>query len=567
MDIPFESEFERSLFDLRRQKLTEIEKLGQAAYPNQFRFSHTVAQIRAQYDAATGETLEAERVNVAVAGRIMAIRAQGKAGFATLQQDGARLQIYVRLDAVGEQGFALYKLLDLGDHIGVSGYLFRTRTGELTVHVETITFLAKAMLAMPEKFHGLSDVELRYRQRYVDLFANLDSREVFVKRAKVLRALRKFFDDRGYLEVETPMMQPIAGGAAARPFTTHHNALDMDLFLRIAPELYLKRLTVGGLDRVYEINRNFRNEGVSTQHNPEFTMLEFYQAYANYEDMIQLTIDLLKFVAIEVNGTTILPSGEKDVSGSLIPRLDPQGNPIDFGNVRKVTMRGAIWEWWPEHLYGPRPGASVFSSRDEFHYFVAQARVHAENYYRQQRSAGGPTAPMLWPERADDLRQIEAELESGAELGRVVADLFELVAEPNLIQPTIIYEFPTAISPLSKQDPKNPDYVERFEVYCGGFEIGNAFSELNDPVEQHKRFEQQLAERAHGDDEAHQMDEDYVRALMYGLPPTGGEGIGIDRLVMLLTGSKSIRDVILFPLMRNRDQGSENRDQEQGEGR
>ena len=300
----FESEFERNLFELRRQKLAEIEKLGQAAYPNQFRFSHTMAQIRAQYDAATGESLEAERVNVAIAGRIMAIRAQGKAGFATLQQDGERLQIYVRLDAVGEQGFALYKLLDLGDHIGVSGYLFRTRTGELTVHVETITFLAKAMLAMPEKFHGLSDVELRYRQRYVDLFANLDSREVFVKRAKVLRAMRKFFDDRGYLEVETPMMQPIAGGAAARPFTTHHNALDMDLFLRIAPELYLKRLMVGGLDRVYEINRNFRNEGVSTQHNPEFTMLEFYQAYANFHDLMDLTEELIKFVAMEVNGTT-----------------------------------------------------------------------------------------------------------------------------------------------------------------------------------------------------------------------------------------------------------------------
>ncbi|HUA96731.1 MAG TPA: amino acid--tRNA ligase-related protein, partial [Terracidiphilus sp.] len=303
--IPFESEFEENLFKLRREKLDEIVKLGQAAYPNQFKATHTLGEVRARWGETAAEQLEAERITVAVAGRIMAIRQQGKAGFATLQQEGQRLQIYVRLDAVGEQGFALYKLLDLGDHIGVSGYLFRTRTGELTVHVETLTFLAKAMLALPEKYHGLADVELRYRQRYVDLFANLESREVFVKRAKVLRALRTFFDSRGYLEVETPMMQPVAGGAAARPFRTHHNALDMDLFLRIAPELYLKRLVVGGLDRVYEINRNFRNEGVSTQHNPEFTMLEFYQAYANFHDLMDLTEELFKFVALEVNGTTV----------------------------------------------------------------------------------------------------------------------------------------------------------------------------------------------------------------------------------------------------------------------
>jgi len=540
----FESEFERNLFELRRQKLAEIEKLGQPAYPNQFRFSHTTAQIRAQYDAATGETLEAERVTVAIAGRIMAIRAQGKAGFATLQQDGARLQIYVRLDAVGEQGFALYKLLDLGDHIGVSGYLFRTRTGELTVHVETITFLAKAMLAMPEKFHGLADVELRYRQRYVDLFANLEAREVFVKRAKVLRAIRKFFDDRGYLEVETPMMQPIAGGAAARPFTTHHNALDMDLFLRIAPELYLKRLTVGGLDRVYEINRNFRNEGVSTQHNPEFTMLEFYQAYANYHDMMDLTEELIGFVAVEVNGTTI---------------TNFNGVEIDLGKFERLTMLEAIRKYWPPEL-GSAPNAAVFDDR------VALIAALSATEEIVKSTVGMST----YPDPDDEIERIQdyafwfsqmrAALENGESCGRVTAGVFERVAESRLVQPTIIYEFPTAISPLSKQDPKNPDYVERFEVYCGGFELGNAFSELNDPVEQHKRFEQQLAERGRGDEEAHQMDEDYVRALMYGLPPTGGEGIGIDRLVMLLTGSKSIRDVILFPLMRN----SGNREQATG---
>ena len=534
----FDSEFERNLFDLRRSKLAEIEKLGQPAYPNQFAFTHSIGQVREAWGETAAETLETEKPQVTVAGRIMAIRAQGKAGFATLQQEAARLQIYVRLDAVGEQGFALYKLLDLGDHIGVSGYLFRTRTGELTVHVEKLTFLSKAMLALPEKYHGLSDVELRYRQRYVDLFTNLDAREVFVKRAKVLRALRTFFDSRGYLEVETPMMQPIAGGAAARPFITHHNTLDMDLYLRIAPELYLKRLVVGGLDRVYEINRNFRNEGISTQHNPEFTMLEFYQAYANYEDMIQLTIDLLQFVAMEVNGTTILPSGEVDENGQPIPRLDPFGTPIDFGNVQKLTMREAIVRFWPEE--GSRPTLYDLSSEANFRAWLARAKQSASS----QRNADELERFLFLNTLTSDPRYI------AEPWGKLIAGLFEVYAEEHLIQPTIIYEFPTAISPLSKHKPDDPDFVERFEVYAGGFELGNAFSELNDPVEQHKRFEQQLAEKARGDEEAHQMDEDYVRALAYGLPPTGGEGIGIDRLVMLLTGSKSIRDVILFPLMR-----------------
>jgi lysyl-tRNA synthetase, class II len=538
--MEFDSEFERNLFDLRRSKLEEIEKLGQAAYPNRFVTSHTVPEVRTKWGETTAEELDGDRVMVTVAGRIMAIRAQGKAGFATLQQGGQRLQIYVRLDAVGEEDFAVYKLLDLGDHIGVSGYLFRTRTGELTIHVEDLTFLAKAMLALPEKFHGLADVELRYRQRYVDLFANLEAREVFVKRAKVLRSLRKFFDDRGYLEVETPMMQQIAGGAAARPFTTHHNALDMDLFLRIAPELYLKRLVVGGLDRVYEINRNFRNEGVSTQHNPEFTMLEFYQAYANYHDLMDLTEELIAFVATEVNGTTVTNFG---------------GVEIDLGKWTRLTMREAIIKWWPGHIYGPAPAVSAFTGRNEFHHFLAQARVEAEDHFRQQRSTS-PTAPMLWPQFADELRRVERELESGEVLGKVIYHLFELLVEPNLTQPTIIYDYPTEVSPLSKAKPDDPAHVERFEFFAGGFELGNAFSELNDPVEQQKRFEEQLAQRAGGDDEAHQMDEDYVRALAYGLPPTAGEGIGIDRLVMLLTGSKSIRDVILFPLMRNRDQGS-----------
>jgi lysyl-tRNA synthetase, class II len=512
----FESEFEGNLFALRKDKLSQIAALGQQTYPNQYIASHTVADVRTQFGERSAEELEAAKPSVTVAGRLMAIRGQGKAGFAQLQQGGERLQIYVRLDAVGEQGFQLYKLLDLGDHIGVSGYVFRTRTGELTVHVDTITFLAKAMLALPEKYHGLSDVELRYRQRYVDLFMNVEVREVFVKRAQVLKAIRHFFDTRGYLEVETPMMQPIAGGAAARPFRTHHNALDLSLYLRIAPELYLKRLVVGGLDRVYEINRNFRNEGVSTQHNPEFTMLEFYQAYANYHDLMQLTEELIKQVAMEVNGTTLTNFG---------------GHEIDLSQWRRYSMREAILEFWPETA-GTKPVMEDFQS---------------------------DAAVAEMAQRVRDAR-ISVELQPGQPAGKTIANIFEAVAEDHLIQPTIIYDFPVAVSPLSKNKPGEPDWVERFEFYVGGFELGNAFSELNDPEEQRRRFEQQLSERERGDSEAHVMDEDYVRALSYGLPPTGGEGIGIDRLTMVLTGAKSIRDVILFPLLRSQsgpNQGNE----------
>src|SRR5580692_1642213 len=376
--MEFDSEFERKLFDERREKLKKIAELGQSAYPNRFpaaqgEFAAQLAEVRAKWDASTSEELEAKRETVTVAGRIMAIRAQGKAGFATLQQQGARLQIYVRLDAVGEQGFALYKLLDLGDHIGVTGYLFRTRTGELTVHVETLTFLAKAMLTLPEKYHGLADVELRYRQRYVDLFANLDAREVFVKRAKVLKALRIFFDSRGYLEVETPMMQPIAGGAAARPFKTHHNALDMDLYLRIAPELYLKRLVVGGLDRVYEINRNFRNEGVSTQHNPEFTMLEFYQAYANYQDLI-------KHVALEVNGSTVTNFAEHE---------------IDLSKWRRYSMREAILAFWPEAA-GAKPALEDFQSDSAVEGMVERVRAASISLDFQPGQPAGKTIAAIF---------------------------------------------------------------------------------------------------------------------------------------------------------------------------
>ena len=509
---------DENIYELRRQKLKQIEALGQPAYPMRFDFTHTIPQILAEYSGKTAEELEAARVNVRVAGRIMAIRLMGKAGFSHLQQNGQRLQIYVKKDAVGEQGFELYKLLDLGDYIGVSGYLFRTRTGELTVHVETLTFLVKDLLPLPEKWHGLTDVELRYRQRYLDLIMNPEVREVFVKRARLVQSFRRFLGDRGYIEVETPMMQPIAGGAVARPFVTHHNTLDMDLYLRIAPELYLKRLTVGGLDRVFEINRNFRNEGISTQHNPEFTMLEFYQAYTDFRGILEVTEQLLEQAARDVTGETKVMWG---------------GQEIDFDRSRwqRLTMREAIIKFWPEAA-GDKPQTSDFASAERVAALVQRFNaVHPHMPY-------DPSAPV----------------------GRTIAGLFEAVAEEQLVQPTSIYEFPVAVSPLSKNKPDEPEWVERFEIYAGGMEIANGFSELNDPEEQRRRFEQQLAERERGDEEAHQMDEDYIRALSFGLPPTGGCGVGIDRVAMLLTGSPSIRDVILFPLLR-----PERQEEEQGQ--
>jgi lysyl-tRNA synthetase class 2 len=500
---------DQKIYELRREKLKQIEALGQLAYPYRYETTHAIPQILDDFSAKTAPELESPRVDVQVAGRLMSIRVQGKAGFAHLQQGGRRLQIYVRLDAVGEKAFQLYKLLDTGDYIGVKGYLFRTRTNELTVHVEELTFLVKDLLPLPEKWHGLQDVETRYRRRYVDLTMNPEVREVFLKRAKVVQSMRRFLDEHGFVEVETPMMHAIAGGAVAKPFTTHHNALDIDLYLRIAPELYLKRLVVGGMDRVYEINRNFRNEGISTQHNPEFTMLEFYMAFADYRDMMDFTAEMLAQIAHDVNGSTIATFN---------------GNEIDFGNIQRLSMREAIIKFWPANA-GDKPLMKDFSSSEQI-----AAMVHRYN---------AANAHIPYDPAAPD--------------GKTIAEIFEFVAEPHLIQPTFIYDFPLAISPLSKnkrEPEENAEWVERFEIFVGGLEIGNAFSELNDPEEQRRRFEGQLSERARGDEEAHQMDEDYIRALSYGLPPTAGEGIGIDRLTMLLTDSRSIRDVILFPLLR-----------------
>jgi lysyl-tRNA synthetase, class II len=505
--------FDENIYELRRQKLKEIEALGQTAYRSKYEFTHTIPQILAEYSDKTAEQLDNLRINVRVAGRIMAIRLMGKAGFCHLQQDGKRLQIYVKKDAVGEKGFELYKLLDLGDHIGVSGYLFRTRTGELTIHVEEITFLSKDLLPLPEKWHGLTDVELRYRQRYVDLVMNPEVREVFLKRSKLVRSLRQTLEAHGFIEVETPMMQPIAGGAVARPFVTHHNTLDMDLYLRIAPELYLKRLVVGGFDRVYEINRNFRNEGLGWRWNPEFTMLEFYQAYTNYQGVMDLTQELITQAAKDVSRDKDHPDG--------VTKTKWGDQEIDWANWQRFTMREAIIHYWPEAA-GAKPEMNDFSSPEGVKKLVERFnQAHSHIAYDPNEPAG-----------------------------KTIASLFEAVAEERLTQPTIIYEFPTAVSPLSKQKPDEAEWTERWEIYAGKMEIANGFSELNDPEDQRRRFEAQLQERERGDDEAHQMDEDYIRALSYGMPPAGGVGVGVDRLCMLLTDSHTIRDVILFPLLR-----------------
>ncbi|PYQ71105.1 MAG: lysine--tRNA ligase [Acidobacteria bacterium] len=489
----------------RRANLADLKALGIDVYPRAFARTHTIAALVDAYGQRTHDELEAERIETVTSGRILGIRAFGKANFLVLSDGRAKVQVYIRQDSVPDLDFKIYKLLDFGDWVGVEGRLFRTRTNEFTIWASRLHFLAKCLLPLPEKWHGLTDVEIRYRQRYLDLIVNPDSRRVFETRSRIIAAIRDFMTARGYLEVETPMMQPIAGGALARPFVTHHNTLEMDLYLRIAPELYLKRLTVGGLERVFEINRNFRNEGISTQHNPEFTMMEFYEAYADYQALMTMTEQMIGTVAREAIGTDQITFGEHRISLAA---------PFERLSLRAATRSAA--------------------SR-QLHREVADADL-------RNRATAAALAQQLG---------IEIEHSSGA--GAITMTIFEKLCEDRLIQPTFVYDFPTEVSPLSKQKPDDPDTVERFELYTGGFEIANAFSELNDPDEQRRRFEAQLTSRARGDLEAHEMDDDYVRALEYGLPPTGGEGVGVDRLVMLLTNSPSIRDVILFPLMRKRE--------------
>lgn len=485
----------------RKKNLQEIVDLGFSAYTHHYRKTHTVSEIVSLYSDKTKEELEALHLDVAVPGRIRAIRKMGKAAFITYSDGQETLQIYLRSNEVGEKLWKFFEMLDLGDLIGASGFLFRTKTNELSIHAKDIEFLAKALIPPPDKHSGLQNKEIRYRQRYADLIANRDVREVFVKRSQIIREIRSYFDSRSYVEVETPMLSPLATGAAARPFVTHHNALDITLYARIAPELYLKRLIVGGLDRVYEINRNFRNEGLSIKHNPEFTMLEFYQAYSDYKDLIELTEELITGVV------------EKVCSGL---EVDHEEGKISFARPwTRLTMREAVIKYWPEGLTPP----------------TKEDLINIDKL-------------------KDMVKELKVDINPNSSAGKLLGALFEHLAEPHLNNPTFITEFPTELSPLSKQSESDPNFVDRFELFIAKMEVANAFSELNDPLEQRRRFEDQMREREGGDDEAMVLDEDYIRALSYGMPPTAGEGIGIDRLVMILTNQRSIRDVILFPHMR-----------------
>ena len=489
----------------RRANLEALRALGVAPYPHRFERQASIDEVVQAHGAKSGEVLEAERVTTCTAGRILAIRSFGKANFLVLSDGQARIQVYIREDALSPRDFQIFTLLDFGDWVGVEGRLFRTKTKEFTIWASRLEFLAKCLLPLPEKWHGLTDVETRYRQRYLDLIVNPDSRRAFEVRSRVVSATRAFLTGRGFLEVETPMMQSIPGGALARPFVTHHNALDIPLYMRVAPALYLKRLTVGGMEKVFEINRNFRNEGMSAQHNPEFTMLEFYWAYADYTDLMPLTETLLAEVARHAVGTDQIQYGDHAISLAA--------------PFRRLSLREAAREAASRRL-GTEVAPDDLRSRD-----------------RAAALAG----------------RLGVEVTPSMGAGTITAGIFEALCEDDLVQPTFVYDFPTEVSPLSKQKADDPDTVERFELYVAGFELANAFSELNDPAEQRRRVDAQLRQRAGGDEEAHAMDEDYVRALEYGLPPTAGEGVGIDRLVMLLTNSPSIRDVILFPLMRKKE--------------
>lgn len=484
---------------VRREKLKSLFTEGLDPFGKRFERSHSAQSMEVEFGQLTKEDLEAKEAQVTIAGRIMTKRGKGKAGFAHLQDLTGQVQIYVRQDAVGEEQYDIFDSIDIGDIVGVTGTAFKTKVGELSVKVKDFTLLTKSLRPLPDKFHGLKDVEQRYRQRYVDLIMNPDVRKTFVTRSKILKSMRNYLDSHGYLEVETPMMHSIAGGASARPFITHHNALDMELYMRIAIELHLKRLIVGGLEKVYEIGRVFRNEGVSTRHNPEFTMIELYEAYADYQDIMALTENLIAHIAEEVLGTTTVQYGEYEVN------LAPQW--------KRLHMVDAIKEY---------------------------------------------VGVDFWKEMTDEeARQLAKEhnvpVKETMTYGHVVNEFFEHFVEEKLIQPTFIYGHPVAISPLAKKNPEDERFTDRFELFIVAREHANAFTELNDPIDQRERFEAQLVERAHGDDEAHMMDDDFVEALEYGMPPTGGLGIGIDRLVMLLTNSPSIRDVLLFPQMKHRE--------------
>jgi lysyl-tRNA synthetase class 2 len=487
---------ENQIIAERRGKLNELRTHGQA-YPNDFRRDALAAELHTQHGGKSNEELEPLAIAVAVAGRMVLKRVMGKACFATLQDMSGRIQLYVTLDALGTEKLDDFKHWDLGDIVGAIGHLFKTKTGELSVKVTSVRLLAKALRPLPEKFHGMTDQEQRYRQRYVDLITNAASRDVFVKRSQIVQGVREFFVRRGYLEVETPMMHPIPGGAAARPFVTQHNALDMQLYLRIAPELYLKRLVVGGFEKVFEINRNFRNEGISTRHNPEFTMLEFYEAYQDYNYLMDLTEELLRELAGKVQGTTT---------------IDYQGTAIDLCKpFDRLTMAQAI------HKYNPEYPLAELDRRD----YLASA-----------------------------LAPFKVEVLATDGVGLLQLKLFEETTEGKLIQPTFIVQYLTDVSPLARANDANPSITDRFELFVTGRELANGFSELNDPEDQASRFQAQVEARAAGDEEAMYLDADYLRAMEFGLPPTAGEGIGIDRLVMLLTNSPSIRDVILFPQLK-----------------
>lgn len=492
------------LLKIRRDKLDEFRALGVNPYINRFHVTHTLGPLLEENRDLDREALDGKNQTVTVAGRIVSKRKHGKTSFCHIQDGTGKLQVFVRQNDIGDEAYDLFAKFDIGDFIGVEGRVSRTKTEELTIFSSKITLLTKSLLPLPEKWHGLKDVELRYRQRYVDLIMNDEAKQIFVKRSGIIRAIRDFLNDRGYLEVETPMMQSIPGGATARPFKTHHNALDMELYLRVAPELFLKRLVVGGIERVYEINRNFRNEGISTQHNPEFTMLEFYTAYADYRDLMDLTENLFRHIGDTVFGRLTFACSWEDKEGHHEDTID-LSQPF-----RRIAFRQSLVE--------------IGGVPDDILDDLEQVKAYAKNHH--------------------------ITLEKSDNLGKLWGKLFDHFVETTLVQPTFIIDYPLELSPLSKKKEDDPSLVERFELFVGRKELANAYTELNDPIDQKQRFEEQVLQKEAGDDEAHAMDSDFIRALEYGLPPTAGEGIGIDRLVMMFTNAQSIRDVIFFPQLK-----------------